>query len=286
MRGVGGVRKSEHQSIGQIKNFKHHRVSIETISTQFDVSVGTVHTIICEELKMWKICAKFVPRVLREDQKERHCQDSREMVELINSDPTVLDALMTCNESWIYCYDPETKRQSSQWKHAGSHRPKKARQSKSTHKHLWIPFFDSTGIIYMHWVPTEQTINKEYYVEVLREFRKRFRWKRPAFFKSGQWYFHQDNAPVHNCILVTDYLTKMGINTVPHHPYSPDLAPCDFWLFPKPRGCCYETIEEMKAAVMKVIHMLTQENFHGAFQKLLEWYNKCIAARGDYFEGD
>ena len=142
--------------IGQIKNFmdKDSRVSIETISAQFDVSVGTVHTIICEELKMQKICAKFVPRVLREDQKERRCHDSREIVELINSDPAVLNALVTCDESWIYCYDPETKRQSSQWKHAGSPRPKKARQSKSTHKPLMIPFFNSTGMIYMHWVPT------------------------------------------------------------------------------------------------------------------------------------
>ena len=102
--------------VGQIKNFmdKDRRVSIETISAQFDVSVGTVHTIIREELKMWKICAKFVPRVLREDQKERRCHDSRELVELINSDPAVLDALVTCDESWIYCYDPETKRQSFQ----------------------------------------------------------------------------------------------------------------------------------------------------------------------------
>ena len=67
-----------------------------------------------------------------------------------------------------------------------------------------------------------------YYVEVLTEFRKRFRRKRLALFKSGQWHFHQDNAPVHNSILVTEYLTKMGIKTVPHHPYSPELTPCDF----------------------------------------------------------
>ena len=72
-------------------------------------------------------------------------------------------------------------------------------------------FFYSTGMIYMHWVPTGQTVNKEYYVEVLREFRKRFRRKRSALFKSGQWHFHQDNAPVDNSVLVTDYLTKMGI---------------------------------------------------------------------------
>ena len=119
---------------------------------------------------MRKICAKFVPRVLREDQKERRCHDSREMVDLINSDPAVLDALVTFSESCIYCYDPETTRQNSQLKE-------------------------------------------------------------------------------------------------------------------KLRGCRYETIEEMKETVTKVIDTLTQEDFHGAFQKLLEWY-KCIAAGGDYFEGD
>ena len=110
--------------------------------------------------------------------------------------------------------------------------------------------------------------------------------KRPALFKSGQWHFHQDNAPVHNSILVTDYLTKIGIKTFPQPPFSPDLAPCDFCLFPKHRGCRYETIEEMKEAVTKVIDTLTQEDFHGSLQKLLERYNKCIATGGDYFKGD
>ena len=78
----------------------------------------------------------------------------------------------------------------------------------------------------------------------------------------------------------------MGIKTVPHSPYSPDLATCDFWLFPKVKGCHDETTEEMKEAVTKVIDTLTQEDIHGAFHKLLERYNKCIAARGDFFEGD
>ena len=77
----------------------------------------------------------------------------------------------------------------------------------------------------------------------------------------------------------------MSIKTVPQPHYSPDLASCDFWLFPKLIGCRYETIE-MKEAVTKVIDTLTQEDFHGAFQKLLERYNKCIAAGGNYFEGD
>ena len=82
----------------------------------------------------------------------------------------------------------------------------------------------------------------------------------------------------------------MGIKTVPQPPYSPDLASCVFWLFPKLKkklkGCRYETIEEMKEAVMQVIDTVTHEDFHGAFQNVLELYNKCIAPGGDYFEGD
>ena len=114
---------------------------------------------------------------------------------------------------------------------------------------------------------------------VLREFRKTFRRKRPELFESGQWHFHQDNAPVHKSILVTDYLTQMGIKTVPHPPYSPDLAPCDFWLFPKLkenlRGNRYSTIEDMKEAVTRVLNTLTQEDFQGAFQNR---YNSTTSA--------
>ena len=167
------------------------------------------------------------------------------MVELINSDPTVLDALVTCDESWIYCYDPETEFPVEACWLSQTQEGQTEQIHPQTFDYPFF-FFDSTGVIYMHWVPTGQTVNKEYYVEVLREFRKRFRRKRPALFKSGQWHFHQDNAPVHNSILVTDYLTKMGINTVPHRPYRPDLAPSNFWLFPKLRGCCYEKLRRWK----------------------------------------
>ena len=78
----------------------------------------------------------------------------------------------------------------------------------------------------------------------------------------------------------------MDIKTIRHPPYSPNLVHCDFGLFLKLRGCRYETIEEMKEAVTKVTDTLRQEDLYGSFQKLLERYNKCIAAGGDYFEVD
>ena len=78
----------------------------------------------------------------------------------------------------------------------------------------------------------------------------------------------------------------MGIKAVLHPPFSPDLARCDFCFFPKLRGWRYETTEEMKEAITKVIDTLTHEDFHGAFQKFLERYNRRIGADGDYFERD
>ena len=155
---------------------------------------------------------------------------------------------------------------------------------------MMIPFFDSKCIIYINWVPLGQMVNKEYYVEVLREFRKRFCRKRPELFKSGQWHLHQDNAPTHKSTMVTSYRTETGIKTVPHPPYSPDLAPCDFWMFPrlkeKLRGRRFEDVEEMKEAVTEALDTFTLEDYQRAFKKWLERYNKCIELGGSYFEGD
>ena len=92
---------------------------------------------------------------------------------------------------------------------------------------------------------------------------------------------HQSTTPS----LSQTILTKIGIKTGPQPPYSPDLTPCDFCLFPKLRGCRYETIKGMKEAVTKAIDTLTQEDFHGTFQVLFERY-KCIEVGGGYFEGD
>ena len=278
--------------IDQIELFlnEDRHASLRAIATHFEVGEATVHRVVHEDLNMRKVSAKFVPKVLSEEQKQSRVEDSKEMIEFITSNAGVLESLVTCDESWIYRYDPESKRQSAEWKHFDSPRPRKARRSRSVGKLMMIPFFDCHGIIYIHWVPNGQTVNKEYYVEVLREFRKRFRRKRPEHFHSGQWHLHQDNAPCHKSLLVTNYLTEMGVKTVPHPPYSPDLAPCDFWMFPKLkeklRGRRFEDVEEMQEAVTSVLDSFHLEDFKGAFQKWLDRYKKCVDAGGSYFEGD
>ena len=160
--------------IGQINNFldKDRHVSIKTISTQFEVSVGTVHTIIRKELKMRRICAKFVPRCSENIRKK--------------------DVVMTARKwsSWsiqipqfLMLWWPAMKAGST----AMTQRPRDRVPSGSI---LVLPNPrrpDRTNPPTNFWVPTGQTVNKEYFVEVLREFRKIFRQKGPSLFKSGQW---------------------------------------------------------------------------------------------------
>ena len=169
--------------IGQIKNFMDNdgHVSIDTISAQFDISVGTVHTIIREELKMRKICAKFVPMVLREDSERKtlswqqgdgRADQFRSRSSWCSGDLWwKLDLLLWPRDQETEC--PVEACWLSQTQEG---------QTEQIHPQT----FDD---LHMHWVPTGQAVNKEYYVEVLREFKKRFRRKRPALFKSGQWHF-------------------------------------------------------------------------------------------------
>ena len=143
-----------------------------------------------------------------------------------------MSRVITGDESWVYGYDPETKQQSSQWKSQGSPRPKKARQSRSATKSMLIMFFDIRGIVHYEFVPEGQPVNAEFYCNVLRRLREDIRGKRPELWCAGNWLLHDDNAPSHGALVTREFLAHKGIITLPHPPYSPDLAPCGIF-FPK-----------------------------------------------------
>ena len=123
-----------------------------------------------------------------------------------------------------------------------------------------------------------------YYVEALRVFRKRFRRKRPALFKSGQWHFQQDNHQSTSPSLSQTIWPRCASRQFLNLPIDQTLLDVTFGYSLSSEA--YEKIEEMKEALPKVIDTLTQQDFHDAFQKLLERYNKWIAAGGNFFEAD
>lgn len=111
------------------------------------------------------------------DQKFNRKEICSDTLKIIKNDPFFLNSIITCDETWIFTYDPETKRQSMHWKTPTSPRIKKARMSKSKFKAMLIIFFDIKGIIFIEWVPSGQTVNQYYYKEVLIKLRERVRKK-------------------------------------------------------------------------------------------------------------
>ena len=114
-------------------------LTVRSIAEQVNIDKETVRKILTEDLDMRKVCAKMVPKELTEKQKQRIitiCQD------LLERQDDILGRVIIGDETWVYQYDPETKRQSAQWKTANSPRPKKFCQSKSKVKTMLLTFFD------------------------------------------------------------------------------------------------------------------------------------------------
>ncbi|UYV65404.1 hypothetical protein LAZ67_3004252 [Cordylochernes scorpioides] len=172
---------------------------------------------------MRRAAAKFVPKLLNCDQKQHRMNIANEMLDSVRDDPNFLQRVITGDEAWVYGYDVETKAHSSQW-----------------------------GVVHHEFLPQGRTVNKEYYLQVIRNLREAIRQKRPDLWKNKNWLLHHDNAPAHTSLLVRDFLAKNNTLIMPQPPYSPDLAPCDFFLFPKlkrpMKGRRYATLDEIKTA--------------------------------------
>lgn len=215
------------------------------------------------------------------------CSDTLKNIE---SDPNFLERVITCDESWFFTYDPETKRQSMHWKSPNSPRQKIARMSKSKFKAMMIVFFDIRGIVHIDWVPEGQTVNQVYYKQVLTTLRERVRRKRFEMWKNRSWILHQDNAPAHNALSIKEFLAKHGISVLEHPPYSPDLAPCDFFLFLKVKsrlkGTHLESVDAVKKKATEVMMNLSEDDLQHCFQQWKIRMERCRDREGVYIEGD
>ena len=265
------------------------RLSIRMIAEMVHIDKETVRQILHDNLNMTKVCAKVVPRLLTPDQKENRKRICAEILEQIEANPNFLENVITCDETWIFQYDPETKRQSMHWKTPSSPRLKKARQSKSKFKAMLIVFFDIKGVILEEWVPDGATVNQHYYKQVLETLRERVRRKRPQLWENG-FILHQDNAPAHSALSVKQFLAEKRITVLEHPPYSPDLAPCDFFLFPKVKselkGTRFESVNGVKKKTTELLRQLTENDLQHCFDQWKTRMQRCVDAEGEYIEGE
>jgi [histone H3]-lysine36 N-dimethyltransferase SETMAR len=263
------------------------RVTVRELASNLGLSIGTIDRILHKELGLVKKSARWVPKLLSPEQKLERVRTSTSFVELIQEKgASVLDRIITMDESAVSMHTPTTKQQSKQWLKKGTPGPVKARVHATRTKTMVLAFFDSKGMVYNNYVPKGQTVNKEYVIKALQEFLRKLRKKRPELV-DGEWFLHWDNARVHSAKAVQDYLTKRGVKVIEHPPYSPDLAPADFFLFP--------TLKKELAGITlapgdfrkewgRLLKTIPKEDFAKAFVRWQEHCEKCVRIGGSYVE--
>ncbi|UYV60716.1 hypothetical protein LAZ67_1002020, partial [Cordylochernes scorpioides] len=162
----------------------NRRITVREVAEDLNISIGSCHSIFINDLGMRRVAAKFVPKLLECDQKQHRMNIANEMLDSVRDDPNLLQRVITGDEAWVYGYDVETKAQSSQWKLPHEPRPKKARQVRSNVKVLLTVFFDCRGVVHHKFLPQGKTVNKEYYLQVMRNLREAIRQKRPDLWKN------------------------------------------------------------------------------------------------------
>jgi len=152
---------------------------------------------------------------------------------------------------------------------------------------MLIGFSDANGIVHKEFVPPGQTVNQPFYLGVLKRLCESVRKKRSEMWSSGDWFLHHDNAPAHTALSVQQFLAKKKNNmmVIPHPPYSPDLVPCDFFLFPRikcqMKGKRFTDVSEVKKKTLEVLNNISTEEFQKCFQQWEKRWYKCKESNGE-----
>lgn len=233
-----------------------------------------------------KLCARWVPKMLTLENKAARVEVCRALLRRYDQEgDEFLSQIATGDESWIHHYDPEEKRQSMEYRRKGSPPPRKFKTVASAGKIMLTLFWDSEGALLTEYLPRGETVNSDKYCGTLQRLKSRIRRIRPARTK---FLLQHDNARPHCSRQTSAKIERLNFDTIPHPPYSPDLAPCDFWVFPNLKrhlkGTHFSSDAEVKAAVARWIQSQPHAFFFDGIQQLVERWRKCVELNGDYIE--
>jgi len=264
------------------------KVKLIEVAETLKISKERVGHIIHEYLDMRKLCAKWVPRVLTIDQKQKRCDDSEQCLAIFNRNKDeFFRRYITMDETWIHHYTPESNRQSAEWTGRGEPKPKRGKMQQSAGKVMASVFWDARGIIFIDYCKKGHTINSDYYIALLEHLKDQIAKKRPHL-KKKKVLFHQDNALCHKSIKTMAKLHELGFELLPHPAYSPDLAPSDFFLFADLKrmlaGKKFSSDEEVIAETEAYFETREKSYYKNGIEKLYDRYNRCIALEGNYIE--
>jgi hypothetical protein len=197
-----------------VANDRH--IDTRSLAAAHGVCLRTICRILKEDLGLVNKLAHWVPKLLSQVQKEERVRISQDFFDAVEcSEVSMLDNMVTMDETMVSYYTPETKRMSKEWTLKGKPGPLKAKVQASRSKQMVFALFDSHGLIYLHIAPRSATINAPYVVDILGKFWRNFRLKRPEMM-SQQWFFHWENVPVHTAAVVFSWFDVHGVQRLKH----------------------------------------------------------------------
>lgn len=261
-------------------------VTYREIEASLGISMTSIHAILHEHLIVKKICSRWIPHNLSVDQKQARVDWCKKMIKKYNRGTSkAVYNIYTGDETWIYAYDPETKQQSTVWVFQDEPNPTKVVRARSTLKQMVACFFGINGHVATVPLENSRTVNSEWYTTIcLPEVFEKIRKNSPQ----RRIILHHDNASCHKSAETNNFLEGQKIELTGHPPYSPDLAPNDFYLFPniknKLRGQRFSSREEAVDAFKTHVLDIPQSEWKKCFENWFHRMQKCIDHRGEYFE--
>jgi len=275
-------------NIDLVRNLIEENIHItyEQIEAELSLNPNSIHEIIHIHLKMRKITSRWVPYELTDAQKERRVNFCKENLAKFNSGKWQICDIVTGDESWVYYRAIGNKETNKAWVARGETPQTVQKRNHFEPKSLISIFFKSTGLIFVNCLESGKTITAKYYRDrCLKPTFKKVMEERPNSGLKNIKILH-DNAKSHVAKIVETYLNNEGITIIDHPPYSPDLAPCDFWLFSilKQSLDTHRCVESLKKQITEVLESIPKEEYLKTFQKYLERMQLCIDNHGEYFE--
>ena len=258
----------------------------DEIEVETELSRGTIFNIIHDHLKLRKITSRWVPHELTPQQKKERVRICRENLDNFLNNSWRLCNIITGDETWIYFRQIGRKASNSQWIGEGQKPKTIVRRGHFEPKMLFSIFFKSNGALLIRALDKGQTLDQSYYMDnILTPVIKEINKQRPIAGTKGIKLLH-DNARPHATKEVVNFLHDEGISLMPHPAYSPDLSPCDFWLFDYiKRNLTDQTDEDsLFKMVSRFVLRIPENEFKKTFERLLERMQLCIDNKGDYFE--
>lgn len=266
------------------------RLTTTQIANMVGISAASVFRILKRNLKMRRITARWIPHLLTDKQKRVRLQTARKLLKMFPKyERKQFSDIITGDETWVHFFEPTRKINNKIWATKNCRRPTIAKRLISSKKAMFVIFFDIRGPVMQLAVPNRRSVTGVFYRDtVLKKLKKQCFKRRPRTGFKHLSLLH-DNAPAHKSAIVTSFLNKEKVRVLPHAPYSPDLAPCDYFLFPKLKkhlsGRRYRSRHALGSAVYQCMLGIPENEYENAFKNWIKRLRLCVQSKGDYFEG-